>query len=125
MHTSSRVDVYLGIDSNPIIEHCSGIRFSSYPPTLVERAAAPDVPSLVRCFCATVCSETTTEPADLKRTSHNLSVQDFSHIRQTPSPNWSIMSVEHSTEEDAWNEIMTVTAMTNPEEALVQLLPRP
>lgn len=31
MHSSSHVDVYLSIPSTPIIEHCSNIRFTSYP----------------------------------------------------------------------------------------------
>ncbi|KDQ49108.1 hypothetical protein JAAARDRAFT_201129 [Jaapia argillacea MUCL 33604] len=31
MHASESVDVYLCIPSNPIIEHCSGIRFGAYP----------------------------------------------------------------------------------------------
>ncbi|KAF7323883.1 C-CAP/cofactor C-like domain-containing protein [Mycena kentingensis (nom. inval.)] len=31
MHTSTNVDVYLSISSNPIIEHCSKIRFCAYP----------------------------------------------------------------------------------------------
>ncbi|TFK53137.1 TBCC-domain-containing protein [Heliocybe sulcata] len=65
MHTSSNIDVYLAIPSNPIIEHCSGIRFSSYPPSL-RPAESP-------------------EAAESK----HLSVQDFSHIKPTPSPNWS------------------------------------
>ncbi|KAJ6591055.1 tubulin binding cofactor C-domain-containing protein [Mycena vulgaris] len=65
MHTSTGVDVYLSIPSTPIIEHCSQIRFTSYPATLSEE------------------------------TSPNLfSVQDFSHIKATPSPNWSAMPNE-------------------------------
>ena len=36
MHASSKVDVYLSITSNPIIEHCKEIRFFAYP-----RALAP------------------------------------------------------------------------------------
>ena len=34
MHTSSGVDVYISIASNPIIEHCSAIRFADYPSSL-------------------------------------------------------------------------------------------
>ena len=30
MHSSTKVDVYLYISSNPIIEHCQGIRFTRY-----------------------------------------------------------------------------------------------
>jgi len=35
MHSSSTVDVYLEIGSDPVIEHCSGIRFAAYPSSLV------------------------------------------------------------------------------------------
>ncbi|KAL1745953.1 tubulin binding cofactor C-domain-containing protein [Schizophyllum fasciatum] len=66
MHTSKAVDVYLSITSNPIIEHCSGIRFAPYPSAL-----APDAPA-----------------GGLQ------SIQDFSHIRSTPSPNWSRLASE-------------------------------
>ncbi|KAK7019844.1 tubulin-folding cofactor C [Favolaschia claudopus] len=69
MHTSTNVDVYLSIPSNPIIEHCSEIRFASYPPVL---SASKD---------ATF--------------SEGLSVQDFSHIKSTPSPNWTMLPPEH------------------------------
>ena len=34
IHTSSSVDVYISIGSNPIIEHCSSIRFADYPGAL-------------------------------------------------------------------------------------------
>ncbi|KAJ7747901.1 tubulin binding cofactor C-domain-containing protein [Mycena maculata] len=62
MHTSTAVDVYLSIPSTPIIEHCSQIRFASYPAALSQNIS-PNV----------------------------FSVQDFSHIKSTPSPNWSLM----------------------------------
>ncbi|KIM62925.1 hypothetical protein SCLCIDRAFT_118764 [Scleroderma citrinum Foug A] len=62
MHNSTRVDVYLSAGTNPIIEHCSDIRFSAYPNSL------PQAPS-----------------------QQVFTVQDFSHIRATPSPNWSVL----------------------------------
>ncbi|KAJ7481538.1 tubulin binding cofactor C-domain-containing protein [Mycena latifolia] len=65
MHTSTAVDVYLSIPSTPIIEHCSQIRFTSYPDTL-SKEPSPNV----------------------------FSVQDFSHIKATPSPNWSSMPTD-------------------------------
>ncbi|KAI0767397.1 tubulin binding cofactor C-domain-containing protein [Fomes fomentarius] len=71
MHTSSQVDVYIAISSNPIIEHCSAVRFADYPTPL-------------RRTCGT--------HADTK--SNYLSVQDFSHIRATASPNWSALSAD-------------------------------
>ncbi|KAJ7628454.1 tubulin binding cofactor C-domain-containing protein [Roridomyces roridus] len=62
MHTSTNVDVYLAIQSAPIIEHCSHIRFSTYPSSLSKEITA-----------------------------HEFSVQDFSHIKSTPSPNWAFI----------------------------------
>ncbi|KAH7882951.1 tubulin binding cofactor C-domain-containing protein [Phlebopus sp. FC_14] len=66
MHNSTTVDVYLSISSNPIIERCTSIRFAAYPSVL----------------CGVY------EP------SKYFSVQDFSHIRSTPSPNWTTLSEE-------------------------------
>ena len=34
IHTSSQVDVYIAASSNPIIEHCSAMRFAAYPTAL-------------------------------------------------------------------------------------------
>ncbi|KAJ7337352.1 tubulin binding cofactor C-domain-containing protein [Mycena albidolilacea] len=67
MHNSTSVDVYLSISSTPIIEHCSQIRFASYPASLgISEDSSPNV----------------------------LSIQDFSHIKSTPSPNWSMLPSE-------------------------------
>ena len=35
MHDSTVVDVYLENGSDPIIEHCSNIRFAGYPSSLM------------------------------------------------------------------------------------------
>ncbi|KAF8884211.1 tubulin binding cofactor C-domain-containing protein, partial [Gymnopilus junonius] len=67
MHSSKKTDVFLHIFSNPIIEDCSGIRFTQYPTYFLPSSAA-------------------------QKEQPPLSVQDFSHIRPTPSPNFSIMS---------------------------------
>ncbi|KAK0484744.1 TBCC-domain-containing protein [Armillaria novae-zelandiae] len=65
MHTSRSVDVYLSIPSHPVIENCSGIRFAGYPSTLQREMQVAE--------------------------SRHASVQDFSHIKVTPSPNWSVL----------------------------------
>ncbi|EEB89287.1 hypothetical protein MPER_12631 [Moniliophthora perniciosa FA553] len=67
MHTSQHVDIYLSIQSNPIIEHCTGIRFGTYPRSILHEETAEETDSV-------------------------LSVQDFSHIKSTPSPNWRMLS---------------------------------
>ncbi|KAH9854571.1 tubulin binding cofactor C-domain-containing protein [Lenzites betulinus] len=80
MHTSERVDVYISIASNPIIEHCSLIRFADYPQQL--RPASTDAAQEVK--------------------SNYLAVQDFSHIRATPSPNWSELPQDQNLPGERW-----------------------
>ncbi|EKM56627.1 uncharacterized protein PHACADRAFT_172285 [Phanerochaete carnosa HHB-10118-sp] len=80
MHTSTQVDVYLLIESNPIIEHCTKLRFAPYPTSLVgeDRLATPEkIPA----------------------------VQDFSHIRATPSPNWSPLTSEERLRPEDWIDL--------------------
>lgn len=69
MHSSTNADVYLSAVSNPIIEHCSNIRFAEYPDTLMQN------------------------PEPQGNTAST--VQDFSHIRSTPSPNWSVLPKDY------------------------------
>ncbi|KAI0372531.1 hypothetical protein BV20DRAFT_1042647 [Pilatotrama ljubarskyi] len=83
MHTSSQVDVYISIASNPIIEHCSAIRFADYP-TCLRRRTSPD------------------GAAAQEIKSNYLAVQDFSHIRATPSPNWSALREEQRISDSDW-----------------------
>ncbi|KAF8892925.1 tubulin binding cofactor C-domain-containing protein [Infundibulicybe gibba] len=64
MHSSKTVDVLLNVSSNPIIEDCSGIRFGVYPTSLSAQGRIVQNSLPV--------------------------VQDFSHIRPTQSPNWSL-----------------------------------
>ncbi|KAF8062274.1 tubulin binding cofactor C-domain-containing protein [Lyophyllum atratum] len=88
MHTSHNVDVYLSILSNPVIEHCTDIRFGAYPSIL--------------------------SPATENKPSNHLSVMDFSHIRSTPSPHWSALDddrvapqwpLPRVTEQDMLNDV--------------------
>ncbi|KAI0634284.1 tubulin binding cofactor C-domain-containing protein [Trametes polyzona] len=82
MHTSSAVDVYISIASNPIIEHCSSIRFADYPPRLKPASASSN------------------SAQEFK--SNYLAVQDFSHIRATPSPNWRALPEDAQVSDDQW-----------------------
>ncbi|TFY63127.1 hypothetical protein EVJ58_g3433 [Rhodofomes roseus] len=75
MHTSTQTDVYISLASNPVIEHCKEIRFANYPRFL--QRAGDEYPS-------------------------TLTVQDFSHIRPTPSPNWSILPEDAVSPEEHW-----------------------
>ncbi|KAH9947804.1 tubulin binding cofactor C-domain-containing protein [Amylocystis lapponica] len=103
MHTSSHVDVYLAIPSNPIIEHCTGIRFAGYPATLLSADAGVD--------------------SDSTPASSHLSVQDFSHIRATPSPNWSALSEERTLEDVDWQHASGIQD-SDVDNSLQELLPR-
>lgn len=67
MHDSRQVQVYLSITSHPVIEHCSEIGFAAYPDILKQL-----------------------QPVN--GDSKHLAVQDFSHIRSSPSPHWSALS---------------------------------
>ncbi|KAI0050272.1 TBCC-domain-containing protein [Auriscalpium vulgare] len=69
MHTSTDVHVYLYIPSGPIIEDCSRVAFAPYPAFL--RSMYPD--------------------GHFPLNNTYSAVQDFSHIRPTPSPNWSLL----------------------------------
>ncbi|KAF8270082.1 tubulin binding cofactor C-domain-containing protein, partial [Lactarius quietus] len=70
MHSSTHVRVYIATISNPVIEDCSAIAFAEYPSfvSLLNPMVAEALPS----------------------NSNHADIQDFSHIRPTPSPNWTI-----------------------------------
>ncbi|KAJ3768321.1 tubulin binding cofactor C-domain-containing protein [Lentinula raphanica] len=79
MHSSKNIDVYLSIQSNPIIEHCNGIRFGPYPSGFAP-TDSPHVAELV--------------------------VQDFSHIKSTPSPHWIILAEGERKSSQDWQAIL-------------------
>ncbi|KAK2460785.1 hypothetical protein APHAL10511_007255 [Amanita phalloides] len=100
MHDSRSVHVYLSITSSPVIEHCSNLRFTGYPPTLMSLP---------------------TDNMNRDKESQHLAVQDFSHIRSTPSPHWSIL------EDDSVIRFWPMEAIQNDEhirDTLSLLLPR-
>ncbi|KAI0356885.1 hypothetical protein OH77DRAFT_177458 [Trametes cingulata] len=93
MHTSTQVDVYISIASNPIIEHCSAIRFADYP-TCLRRHSSTSNTKVMMLFTASAA------PQEGK--SNYLAVQDFSHIRASPSPNWSALPEEQKISDGDW-----------------------
>ncbi|KAJ3921240.1 tubulin binding cofactor C-domain-containing protein [Lentinula edodes] len=95
MHSSKGIDVYLSIQSNPIIEHCHSIQFAPYPATFS--------PTIVQ---------------------HNsdVSVQDFSHIKSTPSPNWNVLDERARKLPEDWQSISAASA-TDVERILQKCLP--
>ena len=87
MHTSRNVDVYISITSNPIIEDSAEIRFSGYPSGLQSQSGDNQVLN----FFYSLDSPGADTRICLWLNQH-ISVLDFSHIRPTPSPNWSILA---------------------------------
>jgi hypothetical protein len=68
MHNSTNCDIYLHVNSLPVVECCKGMRFAPY--TLPYPASMDPQASKYR------------------------SVQDFDWIRSGPSPNWSLLPSE-------------------------------
>lgn len=81
MHNSDKIDVFLSIASNPIIEGCHSTRFAPYPQPLLRSDRLEDV-----SIHGTLRSKLMLLLFKMRGSS--LAVQDFSHIRNTPSPNW-------------------------------------
>ncbi|PVF96928.1 TBCC-domain-containing protein [Serendipita vermifera] len=79
IHTSSRTDVYMHVLSTPILEKCSNMRFGPYT---LPKSLLPSEVSL--------------------STSQHANVQDFLWIRQTPSPNWSLLPEDQWVTEEKW-----------------------
>ncbi|KAF9557807.1 TBCC-domain-containing protein [Agrocybe pediades] len=77
MHSSKQIDVFLSISSNPIIEDCNAIRFAQYPKALLS-------------------------PEAQNKESPDYAVQDFSHIRPTPSPHFAFMNDESKESIEQW-----------------------
>ena len=89
MHSSTKIDVLLAISSNPIIEDCKVIRFSEYPDIF----KTPAERTQVRAFPICLSYPQLNYIADANtQTLPPISVQDFSHIRATPSPNYSVLT---------------------------------
>lgn len=96
MHSSKNIDVLLSISSTPIIEDCTSIRFGHYPPSFHPSPPQSEVsspPSSIHTLGSGyrplqyITNLTYKQPQPL-------SIQDFSHIRPTPSPNYSLMNEE-------------------------------
>ncbi|KAH9053606.1 tubulin binding cofactor C-domain-containing protein [Lactarius vividus] len=84
MHSSTNVRVYLSVVSNPVIEDCSAIAFAKYP-------------SFVSSLNPLVVADA------LPSNSNHADIQDFSHIRPTSSPNWTIFPPRN----ENWDDLLT------------------
>lgn len=81
MHESKDCDIYLRTSSRPIIEDCSGIRFTPLPETYASEMGGE--------------SENQWDQVD-----------DFKWLRSEPSPNWRAMKEEERLEENVWKEVV-------------------
>jgi len=81
MHTSTDCSLFLHVASHPIIEHCSALRVAPYPELPLELHAAWAAAGL--------------QP---DKNSWN-QVDDFDWLKQSQSPNWSVMADEQAAEE--------------------------
>ncbi|THU97622.1 hypothetical protein K435DRAFT_777907 [Dendrothele bispora CBS 962.96] len=116
MHTSQAIDVFIDINLNPIIEQCHGIRFAPYPSFESDLNNGTPLDATVTSM---ITSASTNNSTTTVETSHqtrnvpetgletgsgtsrtNLSVQDFSHIRPTPSPNWRLLLLNSKEDEE-------------------------
>ncbi|KAG0371522.1 hypothetical protein BGX24_001550 [Mortierella sp. AD032] len=77
MHTSTNMDIYLHVTSEPIIEDCTDMRFAPYP----YQEVLPSDQLLTLFFAAGL------------RPEKNLfdHVKDFNWLRQQQSPNWRLL----------------------------------
>jgi len=97
MHDADAVDVFLRAGSNPVIEGCARIRFAMYPAKLApELLQQPPLPPFA--------------------------IQDFSHIRSSPSPNFSLMPDKLGVEAKPW-PVERIEGREELEKALAVLLP--
>ncbi|KAL8804736.1 MAG: hypothetical protein Q9200_005704 [Gallowayella weberi] len=81
MHECRNCDVYLLCSSNPIIEHCSKMRFSPMPDVLGIRA-----------------------PEGIQKNLWD-QVKDFNWLKAGDSPNWSLLGLEHQLGADQWKTL--------------------
>jgi tubulin-specific chaperone C len=117
MHTSSSVRVHLAIASNPIIEHCTSITFAGYPGSFHGNHPIPNVCSP---FSNLACPILIGRRSANEKQSKHYSVQDFSHIRQTLSPNWSPLPSDVEMAPGEWAAL----AAAQSDEAAVAMLQR-
>ena len=122
MHNSLDVDVYLSIPSNAVIEHCSHIRFAAYPMDLSAQASDGKSDGKVcilpyfayRFFYQHITTNF--------QASNHISIQDFSHIRSTPSPHWTILANGERIQE--W-PLSVIEGKEQLDNMLQSLLPQP
>lgn len=84
MHQCENVAVYLRCPSDPIIEHCKGVRFAPLP----------------QCFSQSEGNEA----RGVNRWNH---VQDFQWIKAEHSPNWCEIPPEERVDDGVWRNLVS------------------
>lgn len=102
LHDCKDVDVYLVCASRPIIEHSTGIRFAPLP------GAYPPHPQ--HLFKAPPSSTSTSRDGPAQaRTNKWDQVDDFNWLKQTPSPNWTVIPEAERIPDSTWKEVVPGT----------------
>lgn len=87
IHNSENTDVYLWCGSRPIIEGCSGMRFAELPQ------------------CYQPVTEPTNQQSSPPQNQWN-QIDDFKWLKNTPSPNWSIIPPDAIMPESVWTDFV-------------------
>jgi tubulin-specific chaperone C len=97
MHECHDVVVYLHCTSRPIIEDCSGVKFTTLPQTHLD---------LVQLAQSNITSSEGA-PGSL-HDSKNMydQVDDFKWLKSEPSPNWSVLPPSERVPEEVWREVV-------------------
>ncbi|KAI8820987.1 tubulin binding cofactor C-domain-containing protein [Fimicolochytrium jonesii] len=88
MHATTRTDIYLHINSHPIIEDCSGLRFATYPTTFVTSLPSNTTNPTVPLSKLYALAQISPDPA----TNQYREVEDFKWLKRGHSPNWRLMA---------------------------------
>jgi len=91
IHNSENTDVYLWCGSRPIIEGCSGMRFSELPDCYTKILQSPPSSEI----------STSTPPQ-----SQWNQIDDFKWLKSEPSPNWSILPPPDRLLDSIWTDVV-------------------
>lgn len=101
MHECHDVTVYLHCTSRPIIEDCSGVKFTTLPQTHLD---------LRQLGNPNNSSEpgSSQQQQSLLHDSPNLydQVDDFKWLKSEPSPNWKVLPPAERVPEEVWREVV-------------------
>ncbi|MCJ1356941.1 MAG: hypothetical protein MMC33_006937 [Icmadophila ericetorum] len=85
MHDCRDCVVYIECQSRPIVEGCHGIKFSPLPAAFGNHSNSENTPPTTNFWNQ---------------------VDDFKHLKSTPSPNWSILPPAEIIPDETWREVV-------------------